>query len=252
MYDVKRLEMYAQNLVDYHLVLDLLPEMAKLYFTNKLGEDMNISLVQSAILIGMGLQHKSVEDLEKELQLPPNQLLAMFNKIVKKYIALIENKNVSDLSKKLFVKEPEAAKSNGSSMQPLEQSLEEELEEASRRVQKDEQEKKRLLGIDFKQYEIKGSEKEWTDALKLPPQSSYVTIKRYFPRYHFQLSKPFLTAFFLLNRMNEKRKIDFESHFDDNNKEHNSNENTSFKNNDKKKHKNMDKNKNKNKKVKKH
>lgn len=179
MYDVKRLEMYAQNLVDYHLVLDLLPEMAKLYFTNKLGEDMNISLVQSAILIGMGLQHKSVEDLEKELQLPPNQLLAMFNKIVKKYIALIENKNVSDLSKKLFVKEPEAAKSNGSSMQPLEQSLEEELEEASRRVQKDEQEKKRLLGIDFKQYEIKGSEKEWTDALKLPPQSSYVTIKRF-------------------------------------------------------------------------
>jgi N-acetyltransferase 10 len=48
-YDVKRLEMYAQNLVDYHLIIDLVPEMAKLYFTNKLGEDINLSLVQSVI-----------------------------------------------------------------------------------------------------------------------------------------------------------------------------------------------------------
>ena len=46
-YDIKRLEMYAQNLVDYHLVIDLVPEMAKLYFTNKLGADFSLSLVQS-------------------------------------------------------------------------------------------------------------------------------------------------------------------------------------------------------------
>lgn len=41
--------MYAQNLVDYHLVIDLVPEMAKLYFTNKLGDEFNLSLVQSVI-----------------------------------------------------------------------------------------------------------------------------------------------------------------------------------------------------------
>lgn len=46
-YDIKRFEMYAQNLVDYHLVIDLVPEMAKLYFTNKLGGDFSLSLVQA-------------------------------------------------------------------------------------------------------------------------------------------------------------------------------------------------------------
>ena len=46
-YDIKRFEMYAQNLVDYHLVIDLVPEMGRLYFMNKLGEDFNLSLVQA-------------------------------------------------------------------------------------------------------------------------------------------------------------------------------------------------------------
>jgi N-acetyltransferase 10 len=42
--------MYAQNLVDYHLVIDLVPEIAKLYFTNKLGDEFNLSLVQAVKL----------------------------------------------------------------------------------------------------------------------------------------------------------------------------------------------------------
>ena len=48
-YDIKRLEMYAQNLVDYHLVIDLVPQIAKLYFTNQLGDEFSLSLVQSVI-----------------------------------------------------------------------------------------------------------------------------------------------------------------------------------------------------------
>jgi N-acetyltransferase 10 len=43
--------MYAQNLVDYHLVIDMVPEMAKLYFTNKFGANFNLSLVQSVYYI---------------------------------------------------------------------------------------------------------------------------------------------------------------------------------------------------------
>jgi hypothetical protein len=43
--------MYAQNLVDYHLVIDLVPEIAKLYFTNKLGENFSLSLVQAVFNI---------------------------------------------------------------------------------------------------------------------------------------------------------------------------------------------------------
>lgn len=194
-YDLKRLEMYAQNLVDYHLVIDLVPEIARLYFINKLGDEFNLSLVQSAILLGVGLQKKSVEDLEKELQLPPNQLLAMFNKVIKKFITLLEEIQVNQISKILFKPESELTKEQLEKMEPLKQSLEEELNEASQKVKKDElEQKKQLLGFDLKQYEIKGSEKEWTDALKLPV-SGYVTVKR----------------------MNEKRKVDCESHFDQKN-----------------------------------
>ena len=50
-YDIKRLEMYSQNLVDYHLVIDLVPEIARLYFLNKLGDEFNLSLVQSVFFI---------------------------------------------------------------------------------------------------------------------------------------------------------------------------------------------------------
>lgn len=171
-----------------------------------------------AILIGMGLQYKSIEELEKELQLPPNQLLAMFNKIVKKYISMIESKNLSAMGKEMFGDEEieRKKKENGrASLMPLEESLEEELEEAAQKVKERElDEKKKLLGIDFKQYEIKGSEKEWTDALKLPVKSSYVSVKRFGKSFFWAMFVVFIFLLKCFFRMTEKRKVDVESHFD--------------------------------------
>lgn len=63
-FDLKRLESYANNALDYHVVLDLLPTLASFYFDRRLGPDMRLSAVQSAILLGLGLQRKSVEDIE--------------------------------------------------------------------------------------------------------------------------------------------------------------------------------------------
>ena len=136
-------------------------------------------------MLGIGLQHKSVEDLEKELQLPPNQLLAMFNKIVKKIISLLEEINVNQINKLLFKDDTQNGNEMNAiidKMQPLKQSLEEELNEVSLKVKADEREQKKQLlsnSFDLKQYAIKGSENEWVDALKLPTTSSYVTVKRY-------------------------------------------------------------------------
>lgn len=45
-YDVKRLEMYSNNLVDYHLIMDLIPTLAKIYFLNQMGS-VSVSPVQS-------------------------------------------------------------------------------------------------------------------------------------------------------------------------------------------------------------
>lgn len=45
-YDVKRLEMYSDNLVDYHLIVDLMPILARIYFLNQMS-DVQLSAVQA-------------------------------------------------------------------------------------------------------------------------------------------------------------------------------------------------------------
>jgi N-acetyltransferase 10 len=68
-FDLKRLEAYANNMLDYHVILDLVPTIATLFFEKRLigsGEEGNVRLsaVQSSILLGLGLQRKSIEEIE--------------------------------------------------------------------------------------------------------------------------------------------------------------------------------------------
>ncbi|EME38259.1 hypothetical protein DOTSEDRAFT_83719 [Dothistroma septosporum NZE10] len=85
-FDLKRLDSYANNMLDYHVILDLMPSIAHLYFTGRLRDDNGIQLsgVQKALLCAIGLQRKVIEDLEKELNLNASQLLAMFVKVIRK------------------------------------------------------------------------------------------------------------------------------------------------------------------------
>ena len=93
-FDLKRLDAYANNMLDYHVILDLIPTIATLYFDSSsspfssshhgLKPAVKLSGVQSAILLAVGLQRKSLDDLTLELSLPASQLLAMFVKIVRK------------------------------------------------------------------------------------------------------------------------------------------------------------------------
>ena len=53
---MKRLELYCNNMADYHLVTDLLPSMARLYFLFGLSSEVHLSALQQAILLGLGLQ----------------------------------------------------------------------------------------------------------------------------------------------------------------------------------------------------
>ena len=68
-------------MLDYHVILDLLPMVADLYFADRL--QISLSGVQRAILLAIGLQRKSIDEMEKELSLPSGQVMAMFIKIVK-------------------------------------------------------------------------------------------------------------------------------------------------------------------------
>lgn len=97
-FDLKRLDSYANSLLDYHVIVDMLPLLAHLYFGKKTS-GINLSSVQSAILLAIGLQHKQIDDICKELNLPNNQVMAMFAKIIRKfsnYFREILNKSIED------------------------------------------------------------------------------------------------------------------------------------------------------------
>ena len=63
-FDLKRLESYANNMLDYHVILDLLPTIASLFFQRRLGEEVRLTPVQSSILLALGMQRKTIEDVE--------------------------------------------------------------------------------------------------------------------------------------------------------------------------------------------
>jgi N-acetyltransferase 10 len=101
-HDLKRLELYSRNLCDHHLISDLVPSLAQLYFTSRMGFHFKLSSVQAALLSGMGLQQKGVDELVSELMLPINQVLAMLNKAVKKMSLAFHNLLVEEESKGLL------------------------------------------------------------------------------------------------------------------------------------------------------
>ena len=104
--------------------------------------------------MGLGLQYKSIELLEKDLNLQSNQLLALFNKIVKKFITLFEDINVTEISRSIMNSNDEAHAKSGriNEMVPLAQSLAQELnEEAEKILKKEKEEKEAKRRIDSEQ-----------------------------------------------------------------------------------------------------
>jgi N-acetyltransferase 10 len=123
-HDLKRIELYGRNLCDHHLVTDLLPVIARLYFSGRFGNDFNVSGVQAALLCGIGLQSRGVESLRTELGLPANQVLAMFNKAVRK-ISISLNSIVEEKEKQSLL--------GGEKRKKAEETLE-EMREVSRQT----------------------------------------------------------------------------------------------------------------------
>lgn len=86
-YDLGRLDSYANNMLDYHVIIDLMPSIAQLYFTGRLQAppcSVSFSNLQQTLLLAIGLQKKDLTDVEKEFNVASSQLLALFVKIVRK------------------------------------------------------------------------------------------------------------------------------------------------------------------------
>ncbi|KAG1716074.1 hypothetical protein ID866_1100 [Astraeus odoratus] len=183
-YDLKRLESYANNMLDYHVILDLLPTVSTLYFGKRLGH-VNLSAVQASILLGMGLQRKSVEDMEKELSLPVSQALALFVKLIRKItkklvdiqkeavgadIPLASSEHSSRLASGDGSRDLEGEDADdvnlGSTWKPLEKNIEEELDEAGDEATRALRERQRAMfdALDLSQYAIDDTAKDWSAA----------------------------------------------------------------------------------------
>lgn len=87
-WDLKRLDTYQRNLIDCHLVLDLVPKFVILFFTNKL--DVQLNYTQCAILLGIGLQRKNVDTISAELGIIVQQTKAMLNKSIRRIYKYID------------------------------------------------------------------------------------------------------------------------------------------------------------------
>ncbi|KAF9425866.1 hypothetical protein BGZ94_007153 [Podila epigama] len=83
-YDLKRLESYANQMLDYHVILDLVPSIASIWFDGKV-DDFKLTGIQATMLLALGLQRKTIDDVEKELSLSASQLLAFFIKMIRKF-----------------------------------------------------------------------------------------------------------------------------------------------------------------------
>jgi len=102
-FDLRRLDQYSKNLVDFHLIMDLVPTLAKLHFLRSTlpRGTVTLSYVQSAILIGMGLQFKRVEQIEVDLGLNTNQILPLFNKMARKFTKVFKQVFESEIEKEM-------------------------------------------------------------------------------------------------------------------------------------------------------
>lgn len=172
-FDLKRLESYAQNSLDYHVILDLLPTVALLFFEKRLGNEVRLSVIQSSILLGMGLQRKSVEEVEAELQLPVSQALALFAKLIRKISGKLQDIQKAAISSTIRAPAPAQLSQDPSTTVSLVadaerglKTMEAELDAAGNEATSALREKQRAMidALDLSQYAIDDASADWSVA----------------------------------------------------------------------------------------
>ncbi|KAI3641737.1 hypothetical protein MIR68_000227 [Amoeboaphelidium protococcarum] len=197
-YDIKRLESYAKSMLDYHVILDLVPTIAQHFFNHQLktvkasslvpltreeaddddndrivnGEDMNLSAIQRNILFGIGCQLKSVDDVASELKVPVGQLLALFVRIIRKCVAFYKHVLSVEIAKEIKpqIQTTEDASDNKKNVMDkeewedkLEEDMDAELESAGRKEISELKQRQREMidSLNLSAYAIGGKDEDW-------------------------------------------------------------------------------------------
>lgn len=152
-YDMKRLQAYSSNLVDHHLILDLISPLARAYFSGNIP--VTLSYSQAAILLCLGLQQRDVSAVETALDLPSSQVLALFSKAVRRLHQQLRAVKEAEVERQL-------PKPKIVTLNPHEVELDAELEagaEDIRQAMRD-----ALKPEDLEQYAIRGAAEDFETA----------------------------------------------------------------------------------------
>lgn len=193
-HDIQRLESYTRNQIEYRLILDLTTDLSQLVFEGKMN-DVPIDSLQKAILLGIGLQNKTLDKLSEEFNMPVNQILAKFFDCCKKLTKKIEIVNASTIEETMV---QETKLNMGETMTPTAQSLAEELEKGAEVLAKaQKKELKRLKNENLSAYAIKGTNEEWSKALT-SNKSSIISVKRLASEFRIQIKNIYIYIYFYL------------------------------------------------------
>ena len=91
------------------------------YKYNIIVTQLFVSFYFKAILVGLGLQHKSVDSLVKDLDLPATQILALFNRIIRKVVQEFTEIQERQVESQMVVPEKEVI------MEPTRQTMKQDL-----------------------------------------------------------------------------------------------------------------------------
>ncbi|KAL9704994.1 hypothetical protein quinque_008512 [Culex quinquefasciatus] len=172
-HDVQRLEMYTRNQVEYKLIMDLTLDLAQLYFQSKMAS-ANIDSLQKAILLGIGLQHKTMDALAEEFNMPSGQVLAKFYDCMKKLTKYVHSILESTIESTMA---NESDLNTGAGLVALDKSINEDLAEDVKKLQKKQKkELARLKKENLDQFMIKGTDDEWNNVLA-KNKSTIISIK---------------------------------------------------------------------------
>jgi N-acetyltransferase 10 len=139
-YDFKRLELYTKNLVKYQMIIDLIPFLAKFFYLKKFPS-VRLAYSQAAILLGFGLQYKSFDSISEEITIETNQLLALFNKMIKKFTTCV---------RQIYEKELEKDKPNNVALgESIGLDLHEELKKEAEKIKKHDKATKQKYNIEL-------------------------------------------------------------------------------------------------------
>ncbi|KAF5839809.1 GNAT acetyltransferase 2-domain-containing protein [Dunaliella salina] len=171
-YDIKRLQAYANNLVDYHLVLDLLPPLTGAYFAGLLPS--SLSYAQAAILLKLGLQRRDISELETELSLPTNQVLALFSKSMRKLYGHLRSVKEAAVERTL----PKVQPTSTEHLVPHEMTLDDDLNAAAQAA-RDEMRSRHLQPEDLAAYAVAGADEDLAAAVgnQTPAAGGIVSVR---------------------------------------------------------------------------